>query len=53
MTKKKVNRGNKEFQDLVDEMVIDLVQQDMENNGTEAREKAEEEHKVRLVIMES
>lgn len=51
--KKKVNRGHKEFQDLVDEMVIDLVQQDMEKNGTEARKKAEEEHKVCLAITES
>ncbi|CAM9225803.1 unnamed protein product, partial [Sphacelaria rigidula] len=44
--KKKVGRGHKGFQDLVDEMMIDLVQQEMEERGEEAREKAEAEHKV-------
>lgn len=43
---KKVKRGEREFQDLVDEMVVDLVQQDMEKAGEEARRKAVEEHKV-------
>lgn len=43
---KKVNRGDKEFQELVDEMLVDLVQQDMEAAGEEARRKAEKEHEA-------
>lgn len=52
MAKKKISRGDKGFQDLVDEMMIDLVQQEMEMRGEEAREKAETEHKVRPVSIQ-
>lgn len=45
---KKVKRGDKEFQELVDEMVVDLVLQDMEAAEETARRKAEQEHEVRL-----
>eukprot|EP00903_Cladosiphon_okamuranus_P016231 g14974.t1 len=50
---KKVKRGDKEFQDLVDEMLADLVHQDMEAAGEKARRKAEKEHEVfrRIVAM--
>lgn len=47
---KKVKRGNKEFQDLVDEMLVDLVHQDMEAAGEEARRKAEKEHEASLSV---
>lgn len=43
---KKVNQGDKEFQDLVDEMLADLVLQDMQAAGEEARRKAEKEHEA-------
>lgn len=45
---KKVKRGDKEFQEIVDEMVVDLVLQDMEAAGENARRKAEQEHEARL-----
>lgn len=45
---KKVKRVDKEFQELVDEMVADLVLQDMDAAGEVARRKAEEEHQVSL-----
>lgn len=44
---KKIKRGDKEFQDMVDEMLVDLVHQDMERAGEEARRKAEKEHEAR------
>eukprot|EP00752_Nemacystus_decipiens_P010775 g9584.t1 len=44
---KKIKRGDKEFQDLVDEMLFDLVHQDMDSAGEEARRKAEKEHEAR------
>lgn len=47
---KKVKRGDKEFQEIVDEMVVDLVLQDMEAAGEIARKKAEQEHEVRLCL---
>lgn len=43
---KKVKRGDREFQDLVDEMMVDLVNQDMEAAAEEARRKAEQEHEA-------
>lgn len=43
---KKVKRGDKEFQDLVDEMMVDLIQQDMDAAGEEAKRKAEKEHEA-------
>ncbi|CAM9129395.1 unnamed protein product [Ectocarpus sp. 12 AP-2014] len=48
---KKVKRGDKEFQEIVDEMVVDLVLQDMEEAGENARRKAEQEHEVFRRIM--
>lgn len=42
-----VKRGDKEFQEIVDEMVIDLVRQDMDEAGEGARRKAEKEHQAR------
>ncbi|CAM9498728.1 unnamed protein product, partial [Ectocarpus fasciculatus] len=48
---KKVKRGDKEFQEIVDEMVVDLVLQDMEAAGEIARKKAEQEHEVFRRIM--
>ncbi len=45
---KKVNRADKEFQELVDEMMADLVLQDMDAAGEAARRKAEEEHEASL-----
>lgn len=41
-----VNRGNREFQDLVDEMLADLLEQDMDKAGEDARKKAEKEHQA-------
>lgn len=43
---KKVKRGDKEFQELVDEMMADLVLQDMDAAAEAARRKAEQEHEV-------
>lgn len=43
---KKVKRGDREFQELVDEMIADLVQQDMDVAGEAARKKAGKEHEV-------
>ena len=43
---KKIKRGDKEFQDLIDEMLADLVRQDMERAAEEARGKAEKEHEA-------
>lgn len=48
MMNKKVKRGDKEFQELVGEMMADLVQQDMDAAGEAARRKAEKEHKARF-----
>lgn len=48
---KKVKRGDREFQELVDEMVVDLVQQNMDAAGEAAKQKAEDEHEVRRFSM--
>lgn len=48
--RKKIKRGDKEFQELVDEMLVDLVQQDMNAAGEQARKKAEDEHKARRFL---
>lgn len=41
-----MRRGDKEFQELVDEMVADILQRDMDAAGQKARRKAEDEHKA-------
>ena len=41
-----MRRGDKEFQELVDEMVADILQRDMDSAGQKARRKAEHEHKA-------
>lgn len=41
-----MRRGDKEFQELVDEMVADILQRDMDAAGEKARKQAENEHKA-------
>lgn len=43
----KVKRGDKRFQDLVDEMMAHLIEEDMDKAAEEARQKAEAEHQAR------